>query len=309
MAFLHRLMREGNYSVVDYELLQHTADYQKEVSAQTRRDYLSAQQHRFDKTVVPPHLEQIEVFDVPYIVGQAESTGGTLWVVGRNAGLFDYFLPERWRKTPCWLLPGTEESYYTITKDNVHLVWKTSRVGEVPSAAEHEGTAAGQWGFNSPFEEAAIAHFLNDHGAPTVYFRAIYMTGSRKMEPSSDRRRYESHKDLKGINGTPLLRDDRNFITIRGYFRGDQDWVAAHDGHLFGRVDLWQAESSGIIDSSTHRKLLDATRQRLRNLDYDGTLLGGRDLILSVHPDTGVVLDEEKLPEARICNFELIQKV
>src|SRR3989337_1740012 len=62
-----------------------------------------------------------------------ESTGGRMWVVGRNARLFDYFLPERWRKTPSLSLSDANEVYYTVTKDNIHLVWETSRVGEIPT--------------------------------------------------------------------------------------------------------------------------------------------------------------------------------
>ena len=32
---------------------------------------------------------------VDYVYGEVESTGGALWVVGRDPVLFDYFLPEK----------------------------------------------------------------------------------------------------------------------------------------------------------------------------------------------------------------------
>ena len=49
---------------------------------------------------MPAHLKAINLLGVDYIVGHAESTGGLLWVVGRDPDLFNYFLPERWRRTP-----------------------------------------------------------------------------------------------------------------------------------------------------------------------------------------------------------------
>ena len=87
---------------------------------------------RLNPIPLPPHLTRTEIFGVPYIFGRAESTGGRMWVVGRNSRLFDYFLPERWRKTPSLSLSEANEVYYTVTKDNIHLVWETSRVGEIP---------------------------------------------------------------------------------------------------------------------------------------------------------------------------------
>ena len=99
VEFVHGLIEAGRYSMVDYELLLRTQAHEEKVKYVRRHSYLDDQRDRFTPTPLPSHLHSQEVLGVPYIHGHVESTGGQLWVVGRNARLFDYFLPERWRKT------------------------------------------------------------------------------------------------------------------------------------------------------------------------------------------------------------------
>ena len=49
--------------------------------------------------VFPGHLRPCRILGVDYVYGHSESTQGQLWVVGHDPALFDYFLPERWRRT------------------------------------------------------------------------------------------------------------------------------------------------------------------------------------------------------------------
>ena len=240
---VRELIDLGEYSVIDYELLLRTAPHELEVKASRRHSYLDHQRDRFKDSPLPAHLKALEVFGVPYIFGHVESTGGCLWVVGKDPNLFDYFLPERWRKTPSKKLSAENEVYYTLTKDNVHVVWKTSKVGERPTApvAGDLASKAVKFGYNSPFEEFAIAQALNAAEIPTVYPRAIYMTGSPKLEQSMDLGKYESHLKILTADGLPALREDRNYITIRGYYNGPDCWVAEHDSQLFRPLDLLQA--------------------------------------------------------------------
>jgi hypothetical protein len=303
---VHELVESGEYSVVDYELLMRTAPHEQAVKHARRHHYLDDQRDRFVATELPPHLREIEILGVPYIHGRVESTGGHLWVVGRNAELFDYFLPERWRKTPHWRLSEHCEVYYTLTKDNVHVVWKVSKVGERPPA-EPTGRAQ-ERGYNSPFEEFAIAQDLSGHGIPTVYARAIYMVGSLKVETSEDTRRYASHRQLSGTDGFPVLCEDRNYITIRGYYNGPDAWVAKQDGQLCRPVDLPQAVAKGLISQPASRSLFGRVLRRLEQVGYDGTLLEGNDLLLALDPSGTVACGEDREPEVRICNFELLVK-
>ena len=81
---------------------------------------------------MPAHLRATNVLGVDYIFGRAESTGGLLWVVGKDPDLFNYFLPERWRRTPKKNLSARNQIFRTRTKDNINLVWKVSRMGDSP---------------------------------------------------------------------------------------------------------------------------------------------------------------------------------
>ncbi len=308
---VYQLIHEGAYSVVDYELLSRTPEHENEVKYSRRHSYLDDQRNRFMATPLPAHLSHMEIFGVPYIYGHAESTGGHLWVVGRNARLFDYFLPERWRKTPSIRLSATKEVFYTITKDNIHLVWKTSRVGEMPNG-EDEGKCdpkIRRFGINSPFEEFATAHSLNQLGIPTVYVRAIYMTGSTKIEQSSDFRKYETHRNFLDPEGSPILQENHNYITIRGYYNGPDQWVAEHEGSLYTPVDLSKAVSKGIIDESECRMLLKRVVKRLEHAGYDGSLLRANDLLLAISTSGELMKNNAGEPEVIICNLELIWKI
>jgi hypothetical protein len=310
VALLYRLIHEGRYAVIDYELLLRTAEHENAVKQSRRHCYLDDQRDRFKPTPLPAHLKGMEVFGVPYMYGHAESTGGHLWVVGRNARLFDYFLPERWRKTPSLKLSATKEVFYTITKDNIHLVWKTSRVGEMPDEEDEDryDPKIRRYGINSPFEEFAIANRLNGIGIPSVYVRAIYMTGSTKIEPSADFRRYDSHKKILDPEGNPILQEAHNYITIRGYYNGP-DYSVAERGPLYMPMDLAKAVYNGLIDESLCLALLDRVREKLRDAGYDGSLLKANDLLLAVDSNRKIMNNSYGEPEVIVCNFELIWKI
>jgi len=94
VSLLCQLISEGRYSVIDYELLLRTAEHEIEVKNSRRHSYLDNQRDRFKPSPLPAHLKRMEVLGVPYVYGHAESTAGHLWVVGNNARLFDFFLPE-----------------------------------------------------------------------------------------------------------------------------------------------------------------------------------------------------------------------
>jgi hypothetical protein len=311
IAGVNAVIERGDYSIVDYELLLRTPVHEQQVKLYRRHSYLDHQVYRFKEAPLPVHLRAVEIFGVPYIFGHAESTGGYLWVVGKDPNLFDFFLPERWRQTPSKRLSAENEVYYTLTKDNVHVVWKTSKVGERPSAqylSEDLAEQAVHMGYNSPFEEFAIAQILNDSEIPTVYVRAIYMTGSPKLEQSSDLSRFESHKHLRTTDGKLLLRKDRNYISIRGYYNGPDRWVAEHDSQLFRPADLIQALAAQLISKADYVRIFEYVNRQLNGAGYDGSLLSGNDCILAVDAEGRLVKNAEGMPEARISNFELLRK-
>lgn len=310
---VYQLLNEGKYSVIDYELLFRTPEHEDRVKASRRHSYLDDMRDRLNPTPLPSHLARTEIFGVPYIFGTAESTGGRMWVVGRNARLFDYFLPERWRKTPSLSLSDANEVFYTVTKDNIHLVWKTSRVGEIPTDKKYspdEIEKIKQYGINSPFEEFAISQALNEQGIHSVYVRAVYMTGSAKVEPSIDSRKFESHASILDADDRPILDKEHNYITIQGYYNGPDKFVSEHEeAWLFTPVDLSRAVRKKIIDESQCRSYLDKVKERLRAAGYDGSLLKPNDLLLALDSKGEIMKDESGEPDIIICNFEILWKV
>jgi hypothetical protein len=164
-------------------------------------------------------------------------------------------------------------------------------------------------GINSPFEEFAIAHELTSLGILCAYVRAIYMTGSRKMEKSRDVRRYESHSKIVDPEGNPVLQKSHNYITIRGYYNGPDQWVAQQTGKLYERVDLEDALEKELVDKNMCTQLSERKIKRLKNVGYDGSLLRPCDLLMSIDENGGIVRDDCGLPVVVICNFQRIWKI
>jgi hypothetical protein len=281
-----------------------------------RTDYLQLQRDRFqDKSHIPlpPNLHRVTIMGVDYIYGHVESTGGALWVVGRDPRLFDYFLPERWRKTPQVKLSETHMVFYTRTKDNVHLVWKSSRVGEVPEVRHghpHKEDLIGH-GYNSPFEEFAHAMDLNRRGQPTIMPRALYMTGPTN-EPNdyiTDHRRFQSHADLLTPDGKRILVPDHDYIKIWGFWNGPDVLVAAENGEFFECINLLEAVRGGLISEAQLMEIMDRTRARLAALGYESLDLNSHHILLSLHPSGLFLLDRDGQPEPRLCNFEFVRKL
>jgi len=311
VEMIYQLLTVGKYSVIDYELLFRTPEHEDRVKASRRHSYLDDMRDRLTPTPLPPHLSHADIFGVPYIFGRVESTGGRMWVVGRNARLFDYFLPERWRKTPSLGFSDTNEVYYTVSKDNIHLVWKTSRVSEIPESeyTPDEIAKIRHYGINSPFEEFAIAQDLNRQGIHAVYVRAIYETGSAKLERSIDPRKFSSHKTILDSDGNPILEEDHNYITIRGYYNGPDEWVSQHEGALLRPIDLAKAVRKKLISSSQCRSYLEKVIHRLYQAGYDGSLLKVNDLLLALDAKGEIVKDKTGEPDIIICNFEVLWKM
>lgn len=301
-------VEQGEYSVVDYELLLRTKSYEEEVGNERRHRYLDDERDRMIATPLPQHLHCVEIMGEPCVCGHVESTDGYLWVIGRNARLFDYFLPERWRRTPSWMLSRRSEVNYTFTKDHVHIVWKTSRVGERVSFAKSDPRVefADGASYNSPFEEIALAEWLNAHGVSTVYMRAIYMTGSAKSEQSTDLDRYQTHDNIWTPQGDPVLREERNYVTLRGFFTGVDSWVAKAHGRLCKPVDLDAARRTKILTAAEVDGLYVRMRGRLSALGLVPSLLEPNDMIVAVNPGGDMLRTPEGDIDVRLSNFELL---
>jgi hypothetical protein len=304
------------YALVDYELLERTSAHEDMVRQTHRRHYLHHVAHRFQVpsgNPIPPHLSAMRLLDVDYVFGQTESTGGRLWVVGKDPDLFNYFLPERWRRTPKTSLSTHSDVFYTCTKDNINLVWRISRMGEIPSNPAVPGHLREMiaCGYNSPFEEFAFAHKLSQLGIKTVYPRAIYMTGHAfpRTQKVEDSRRYRGHASLQLADGSPVLSKRHDYITIWGFWNGPDEFLALHDGEYYLSRDLKAALNCGIVREPTASMLLDMTARQLRECGFEHLDLRAEHLLLSLSPCGDLVRDRFGQPEVRLCNFELLRPV
>ncbi|MBC8869584.1 MAG: hypothetical protein H8E44_09210 [Planctomycetes bacterium] len=302
------------YGMVDFELLKRTPEREEKMRAQKRQDYLVRQVHRFEpREEFPPGLTPATIMGVDYVYGQVESTGGALWVVGRDPMLFDYFLPEKWRRTHREKLSTSYEIYKTVTKDNVHLVWRVSRVGQRPEAdpfvrAEKRVL---DHGYNSPFEEFSIAMDLSRKGIETTYPRAIYMTGhtSRVSSSLADPRRYETHADLFTPEGHPILSERHDYLSIWGYWNGPDEMLADKDEVLYRGVDALAAYLEGRLTQRQYLRLMRTTKKMLAAAGVEDLSLRGNHLLLSVDHSQQLATDPKGSPLVRICNFELLRSM
>ncbi len=300
------------YGLVDFELLERTPEREEIVRAAKRHDYLVRQAKRFGaEGQLPPGLWRVTIMGVDYIYGEVESTGGALWVVGRDPQLFDYFLPEKWRQTPREKIDVTERWYKIVTKDNVQIVWRESRVGQRPDVDPLicGGRQALAYGYNSPFEEFSIAMELMRAKIGTKYPRAIYMTGPRPDHDPEDRSRYTSHAGLKTPEGTPILQENREYITIWGYWTGPDYMLAVKDEAIYQGQDALTTYLQGDLTHGAYLKLMKYMKERLIKAGFEDLSLCGCHLLLSFDKFHRLAKDDKGMPLVRIRNFELLKRV
>ena len=241
----------------------------------------------------------------------AESTGGLLWVVGKDPDLFNYFLPERWRRTPKKKLSSHNQVFKTSTKDNINLVWRVSRMGDPAWPTSHEANqnAVREYGFNSPFEEFAFALALSRQGVKTIYPRAIYMTGSKPEsgEQPADERRFAALTNLLTPEGKPAIQKGCNYITIWGFWNGPDELLAQEDRH-FTAMNAKQACANKLISQKVMEELVQSKAGKLAQCGIEDLNLKPDHLLISFDPERKLVLDSTGKPEVRLCNFELVRR-
>jgi hypothetical protein len=235
-----------------------------------------------------------------------------LWVVGKDPDLFNYFLPERWRRTAKTQLSEKNQVYYTRTKDDINLVWRVSRMGDLPwtCGKSFRKQPIHEHGFNTPFEEFAIAMDLGRAGVRVVYPRAIYMTGSRRgsNRAMQDDRRFASLNHLLTPEGEPLLRRDRDYITIWGFWNGPDEMLAEDDTRHYKALNAGEASRQGLIDKVTLEGLLRLKRSHLEQCGLEDLHPKPEHLLVSFDQDGRLLRDSNSAPDIRLCNFELVRK-
>lgn len=309
--------KQGEFlcALVDFELLKRTPEREEQMKRTKHMVYVKKQRDKFNHPVLdyPPNLSHVEIMGVDYVHGNVESTKGKLWVVGKDPDLLDYFLPERWEVMPRVKLRTLSEVYHTVSKDDVHLVWKVSNVGSKPDMdpfRERERRIL-KFGYNSPFEEISLALHLNAKGIPTIAPIAIYMAG-HKTEMADfllDESRYTSHEHLLNPDGTPVLRRDRSYITLWGCWNQP---VAEHeqDGPLLGEcMSALHSYRKKLIGEEEYFHLKDLIRDRLMAVRVEDLNLNGSHFLVCVDENGSLVKEELGEPAIRICYFELLKSL
>ncbi len=271
------------YALIDFELLERTPEYEKELRGRQHQLYLDLQAAEETNPPVeyPPNLKPVRVFDVDYVSGATESTGGRLMVVGKDPMLFDFFRPERWFD----VMPRnlTERIHDVETKDGVHMLWAYSRVGKTPKGATG-GKEAEEYGFNSPLESFSLALEMRKAGILIRYPRAVYMHPADKKEAVEDPRRYESHKGILGPDGQPLLRPDRRYVVIYGYWGGLEQTRNIGVGRGIA-LEVKHAHQKGLLGEKEYGALVEDVRDRLAERGIDSGHLSGSNMLLALNPD------------------------
>jgi hypothetical protein len=307
------LIRENGrirYGIIDYELMERTGEHYRKLQAQRKKTYdqlrcemlQAGDSASLATRPLPENLHSAEILGVDYVHGRAASTGGMLWVVGSNADLFDFFLPERWRTTPQLRLIEDRETYLTTSKDKIRFVWKVSQVGEPVGAAAFgvDGFRAKAHGYNSPFEEVAVAQWLRRHGIPAIIPRAVYRTGHRSELDLSlfDTSRYRNHASFKSFDGEPVLDHRRSYITIWDYWNGSEVLNADGAAPVGRSLNVAQAVERGLLDAELATELTAEYWERLAGVGIDVFRLLPEHILLSLDTEQTLARDEE----GRLCS-------
>ena len=298
------------YGLVDYELMIRTLEYEKHHRLARRRQYWSEISKRYDSALAlhaPAALEPVEILGVPFIFGPTPN-GGKLWVLGYNAGLFEYFQPARWRNAPRIRLSGITDKFHTITPDNIHLVYHRSQVGMLPRCdpLQPEPSRIYEYGYNSPFEEVLFAETLRKAGLRTVYPRAIYRTGQRSELRAflMDKRRYEAMKTLHTPESPPepVLSPAYEYYTIWGCWRGidpEKDYLP---GAHYGLTTIEQVLNDRSVSEAESQTIMQTTNDRLSALGMADLFIGRYDFLLSFNPDRHTLkCDHQGKYEITLC--------
>jgi hypothetical protein len=304
-----------DHAVIDYELLERTPEYERQVKEARRAAFLRRLQRMEEPdhapAPLPPNLHAMRIWEVDYVQGRVESTGGILWVVGREPESFDLFLPERWRTTPQYPLPPSPETYSTVTKDNIPLVWTVSSVGERPQIAAHgpAGFRLLTHGYNAPFEEVAFARWLLRRGIATTLPIAIYATGYHSLpnEAPFDTSRYRKHEHWRTFDGTLILEAQRNYITLWEQWHGPEpDDVG---GSTLAPLDAKEATEQGWMTVGESADLVQSFEERLRRVGVEALRLVPEHLLVTRRADGTLRRDEDGHMAARLCHFEFLRWV
>ena len=281
------------YALVDFELLQRTEEYETKFHIAQRSRYRRFHKYKDHKAkTLPGELHSMKILDVDYIYG-SPSNQGHLFVIGNDPDLFEFYDPARWWSTPRIRL--SPFVFRTRTVDSLPLVYRVSRVGMRPEQdpLTEQGRAIREFGYNSPFEEIAIAERLRENGVKTVFPRAVYRTAHESLQAEwlFDDSRFKSHANLQTIDGDEVLDRNHDYYTVWGFFRGDDPLKGYSEKGRWGLIDIEEAYDEGLLDEQQCQELIDSVMERLTNTGFSEAIANDRFIL---HFDNGELARDEK---------------
>ncbi len=302
-----------DFTVIDFELLHRTATHEYTIRKLRRQRYYELRLREQRGASLPGRSENsVTIFGRPYLETETESSGGRLWVAGTTEELIDFFVPEKWQTTPRQRLSRSGGTYLTNTKDNIKLVVKESRVGDRPvfDPLFEKGDDAVFFGYNSPFEEASISAAMESAGLPVIRLCAIYLKNQvySVADYRKDTSRYDSHHAFLGADGQPVLREDRQYLTLWQYWEGSSMDMLLYPHGRYEPVNLLMAYYRGIIDRKEYESILRYTEFKLSTKGFHDFASKSTHIILLLDREGVLVKDETGMPLYRYCNFALIKK-
>lgn len=169
--------------------------------------------------------------------------------------------------------------YRTRTRDHVDMVYRRSRVGLRPRAEPltESGRRIRESGFNSPFEEVAIAERLRQMGVDTTLPRAIYRTAHESIKAAHlrDVRRHRSYDAWRPPADPPVppLSPDHDYYTLWDTFRGVGDRVVAFD----------RAVEDALVSREESERALEEARAHLRRGGLPADSIAAEDFGLALN--------------------------
>jgi hypothetical protein len=302
-----------DFTVIDFELLHRTAKHEYTIRKLRRQRYfvLRRKESRTASAPEPPENCTM-VFGLPYLETETGSSGGRLWVAGTSEELIDYFVPEKWQTTPRQRLSRSGGTYLTTTKDNIKIVVKESRVGDCPvyDPLHEKADDAVFFGYNSPFEEAAVSAAMERAGLPATRLLAIYLMNQvySVADYRKDTSRYDSHRSFLGTGGGPVLREDRQYLTLWQYWEGSVEEMLMYPRGLYEPVNLLMAYHRGIVNRKEYESILRFTEFKLSTKGFHDLAGKSTHIIILLNREGALVRDETGMPLYRYCNFSLMEK-
>jgi len=296
------------YALVDFELLARNEAHQSRYETTQRARYWEFQTHGLAHRdePLPPGRYRTNILGVNYVFGRCPN-GSLIWVVGEDHHLFEYFLPDRWRRTARVKLALSNEVYRTRTRDNIHVVYRRSRVGERPPLDPFydSNRRIREHGYNSPFEEVALAMYLRRLGMATIYPRAIYRTSHESVKSLAifDPQRYHSHADYltAGPGPEPVLSAYFDYYIVWGYWRGVDPQDNRHPGVRWGFTDPEKAADDGLMTRQSSLELLASIRQRLTDAAIPHERFDDFEFLLCFDDGNQLIKDDQGRLKVSMC--------